>query len=340
MGAKTAIEWCHHTFNPWRGCEKVSPGCANCYAEATSKRNPKVLGEWGPDTRRAPASEGYWRQPLSWNREAEKAGERHRVFCASLADVFEEREDLEAWRQRLFELIEKTTHLDWLLLTKRPDFAADWLRERYETAGSGPLPNLWLGTSVEDQKRADERIPELLRAPAAVRFLSCEPLLEEVDLRGLLRPRLGRSGECPRCGFLDSTWGHARQCTGVIDWVIVGGESGSKARPVHPDWVRLIRDQCQWSGAAFFFKQWGAWAPRRVRNIARGSKAGSIEPWTIVSSTERKNRGARVYHAYPRNLELDQNGFADYWLLEKAGKKAAGRLLDGRTWDELPGGGS
>lgn len=230
MGQQTGIEWCSHTFNPWRGCTKVSPGCTHCYAETLSKRNPKVLGEWGPDGTRVIASESMWKQPLKWDRAAEQAGERRRVFCASLADVFEDRKELNGPRERLFFLIEQTPHLDWLLLTKRPDFAHYWMCEHYATPSN--LPNIWMGVSVEDQERANERIPELLRIPAAVRFLSVEPLLAPVDLT-------------------------ARACF-AFDWVIIGGESGPGARPCHTEWIRSIRDQCRGAGVACFVKQLGS----------------------------------------------------------------------------------
>lgn len=192
MGEITKIEWCHHTFNPWRGCTKVSPGCANCYAERQSRRNPGVLGVWGDDGTRVVAAEAAWSEPLKWDRAANEAGERRRVFCASLADVFEDRTDLFMPRLRLFGLIRRTPNLDWLLLTKRPGtwakvvrdtldwrlnsgglnsrdadywFAADWLNGK-------PPANVWLGVSVEDQARANERIPALLQIPARVRFVS------------------------------------------------------------------------------------------------------------------------------------------------------------------------
>jgi protein gp37 len=230
MGQETRIEWCHHTFNPWRGCTKVSAGCANCYAEAISLRNPKVLGEWGPDGRRAIAAESYWAKPLRWDRDAALAGERRKVFCASLADVFEERDELEAPRERLWELTSRTPHLDWLLLTKRPGFAARWIAGR-------PLPdNCWLGVSAEDQERTEERIPALLEIPAPLRFLSLEPLLGPIDL-----PTLAG-----------------------IAWAIVGGESGPGARPCDVGWIRSILDQCRSAGVAPFVKQLGG-RPRGLR---------------------------------------------------------------------------
>ena len=224
MGRETKIEWCHHTFSPWRGCARVSPGCANCYAETMAKRTGRH-GTWGPAGERVVSSDAYWRQPLRWDRAAAKAGERPRVFCASMADVFEDRDDLAPHRARLFRLIEQTPNLDWLLLTKRPEN----IRPMLSFQQAGPIDNLWLGTSVEDQRRADERIPPLLAAPAAVRFLSVEPLIEPV--------RLALDG---------------------IHWVIVGGESGPGARPCHVEWIRSIVRQCREAGVPCFTKQLGA----------------------------------------------------------------------------------
>ena len=190
MGANSKIEWTTHTFNPWRGCQKVSAGCANSYAEAFSRRNPAVLGQWGPDGVRVIAKDSYWQQPLKWDRQAAAAGgPRPRVFCASLADVFERRPELVEPRGRLFRLIDATPHLDWLILTKRPEnivgmmpaYFPNYLAEAGAMNQEAVRENVWLGTSVEDQAAADERIPELLKMPARVVFLSCEPLLGPVD---------------------------------------------------------------------------------------------------------------------------------------------------------------
>lgn len=174
MGAETKIEWCDHTFNPWIGCTKVSPGCANCYAAVnTFTRAQRAHGRelWGPDAARHVTSEAKWREPIRWDAAAKAAGIRRRVFCASMADVFEDRPDLAEPRARLAYVIGKTPNLDWLLLTKRPEnIARLWITDVVP-------PNVWLGTTVEDQERADERIPHLLAVPAAVRFLSVEPLL-------------------------------------------------------------------------------------------------------------------------------------------------------------------
>jgi len=235
MGEGTAIEWATHTFNPWIGCTKVSPACANCYAETYAHRYGRA--EWGKGNPRSLTSEANWRKPLAWNRKAERTGIRPRVFCASLGDVFDE-EVPDEWRDRLFDdLIDQTPHLDWLLLTKRPE-----QMRRYLNGRRAPRPNVWAGVTVEDQQRADERIPILLDTPAAKRFLSCEPLLGPIDFAKV--PGFNR------LGLSLHGW-----------WVIAGGESGAHARPSNPDWFRSLRNQCVNAGVPFLFKQWGEWAP-------------------------------------------------------------------------------
>lgn len=218
------IEWTDHTFNPWWGCLKVSPGCTSCYAETLAHRYGHEV--WGPakTTERREMSENYWKQPLKWDRLAQVSG-RKRVFCASMADVFEDHPQLDYWRMRLWDLIEATPNLDWLLLTKRPEnmrnmLPAEWVRQ--------PLANVLLGTSCENQEYFDKRIMPLLSTPAAFHFLSCEPLIGPIDTRDY-RP----------------------------SWIIAGGESGPGARPAHPDWFRSLRDQCQAKKIAFLFKQHG-----------------------------------------------------------------------------------
>jgi protein gp37 len=178
MSANTGIAWTDHTFNPWWGCQRVSPGCEHCYAETFDHR----LGgkHWGPQAERRFFGDAHWNEPRKWNKAAREAGVRKRVFCASMADVFEARDDLNGERLRLWQLIEETPWLDWQLLTKRPENVAKILTARWL---ENPRPNVWIGTTVEDQKRADERVPELLKVPAAVRFLSVEPLLERVSFR-------------------------------------------------------------------------------------------------------------------------------------------------------------
>ncbi|MBD5781649.1 phage Gp37/Gp68 family protein [Pelagicoccus sp. NFK12] len=273
MAKDSKIEWTHHTFNPWWGCAKVSPACRNCYAEAWAKRVGNDI--WGKDSDRRFFTDKHWSEPIKWNREAESCGERRRVFCASMADVFERKAGLERWRERLWALIEKTPYLDWLLLTKRPQNI-----ERMAPWAGGLWPeNVWLGTTVENQHWAEVRLPHLLKHGAKVRFLSCEPLLGEIDLTRWARD----------------------QSLHKIDWVIAGGESGASSRPMNPEWARSLRDQARAEGVAFHFKQWGHWAPKE-----------------LLTDKQRKvvTIGANV--------------------MASAGKKAAGRELDGRTWDELP----
>lgn len=277
---ETKIEWCRHTFNPWWGCVKVSPGCTNCYAEAFDRRTHGterhtdargVVREphWGKDAPRRFFGDAHWRQPIAWNRAAEKAGERHRVFCASMADVFEDRPDLVGPRFRLMNLVWQTQQLDWLLLTKRPENigrmlveAAAWgrantslnhiaLHEWGEGHGK-PFPNVWLGTTVENQEQADRRIPHLLRVPVAVRFLSVEPLLGPVDLRHIVLPDSDGTLDA-----LSGDWGRTLKIVGGprIDWVIVGGESGPGARPCDVAWIRSVVMQCREAGVPCFVKQ-------------------------------------------------------------------------------------
>jgi protein gp37 len=251
MGANSKIEWTTHTFNPWWGCTKVSEACKHCYAESLAKRYGQNV--WGPKTNRRFLSDNHWRQPLSWNRKATEMFERPRVFCASMADVFEDREELIPHRERLFDLIEQTQNLDWLLLTKRPQNVA-----RLARWGAVWPDNVWLGTTVELQARAEELLPYLERVPAKVRFISAEPLLGPLQIQR----------------WLGST----------IDWVITGGESGPNARPASPRWFMDLMTQCMEQDVAFHFKQWGDWAPGDGTNLpaARLAKAQDGTPMIRV----------------------------------------------------------
>jgi len=234
MGQDSKIEWTHHTFNPWWGCLKVSPACKHCYAESWAVRLGLEL--WGGSrSERRFFSDAHWKEPLKWNAAAARDGVRRRVFCASMADVFEDREDLVPWRQRLWPLIEQTPSLDWLLLTKRPQNVAGFVPWGKKWPG-----NVWLGTTIENQEYANLNVPLIADLPAAVRFVSCEPLLGGISLRKWLRPTEKGRG---------------------INWVIAGGESGPHSRPTNPVWVEDLRDQCLRAGVAFHFKQWGHWGP-------------------------------------------------------------------------------
>ena len=258
MSYETFIEWCRHTFNPWWGCEKISEACKRCYAAGQAARFGHKV--WGARAPRRFASPRAWKEPLRWDREARAAGVRERVFCLSMGDVFEDRRDLDAARAQLWSLIEATPDLDWLLLTKRPENIAKLV----PWSATWPA-NVWLGVTAETQERADERIPVLLQHPAAVHFVSAEPLLEAVSLERYL------------------------QGDRHVRWVITGGESGPGARPSQPDWFRALRDECVRHHIAYFFKQWGNHAPGQSGELVR-----------------------------------------------LRSKKDAGRLLDGREWNEVP----
>lgn len=242
MGKDSAISWTHHTFNPWWGCEKVSPACDNCYAEEFSARF--TPGLWGKGTPRRFFPDKHWNDPVRWNKAAKKAGEQHRVFCASMADICEDRDDLNPHRERLWKLIEETPNLNWMLLTKRPENYRKMLPARWIIGEKPQRPNVWLGTTAENQRRADERIPELFTVRAAVYWVSAEPLLEAIDFE----KHWSREVET---GQLSGAFVHG------VDWVIVGGESGEKARRMDLSWARDIQKQCKENGAAFHFKQKG-----------------------------------------------------------------------------------
>jgi protein gp37 len=264
MGQNSKIEWCDHTFNPWIGCQKVSPGCDHCYAEAMMDHRYRRV-QWGPHGARQRTSKENWKKPLNWNADArnfcKEHGHRPRVFCASLADVFDNKVET-SWRDDLFDLIRKCNKLDWLVLTKRPENIArmlppDW-RDGY--------PNVWLGTTAEDQSRFDLRWKRLKIVPAVIRFISYEPALGPV--------RLPSSGSLP-------------------DWLISGGESGAGARELKPQWVRNVIADCRSYGVAPFHKQWGSYhnnplvveegmTAREVRNLDSDGKGGGMVDGELV----------------------------------------------------------
>jgi protein gp37 len=316
MGENTKIEWADHSWNPWIGCTKVSPACDNCYAEALSKRAgaPEL---WKGARRRTSAEN--WRLPIRWNKAAAATGQRPRVFCASMADVFDNQIDPH-WRADLWALIAATPNLDWLLLTKRPQNIAKMLPGSYVEQLVGddlprwPWPNVWLGATVENQEEAERRISALLAVPAAVHFLSCEPLLGMVDISKWLWGPDAPCAQCPKDADCECEW-QTRRELGLpsIDWVICGGESGGQARPMHPVWARVLRDQCDAVDVPFLFKQWGEWLPFDDAvnvdgiNVAHGRTCGF---------------GGEDPDGNPQMV--------------RAGKKKAGRLLDGREWNDVP----
>jgi protein gp37 len=304
MGEASKIEWTDHTFNPWWGCARVSPGCQHCYAESFAKRYGHDV--WGKNGARRFFGDKHWSEPVKWNAKAEAEGVRRRVFCASMADVFEDHPALPDQRDRLWDLIGRTPWLDWLLLTKRPENVAAMV-----PGGHDWPANVWPGTTVEDQERASLRVPVFLGATwgATVRFLSCEPLLGPLDLTASLGWRGARG--CLADDPDVRQWGAL--CGAGIDWVICGGESGRGARPMNPDWARSLRDQCVAAGVPFFFKQWGEYLPEE--------RAGAVVELDRLAPNQSVTAG---------------NGIDTHTLYSRVGKKAAGRELDGRTWDEFP----
>lgn len=271
MGETTAIAWTDHTFNPWWGCERVSPGCQHCYAETFAKRTGHAV--WGKQSDRRFFGDKHWAEPLKWNREAESAGVQSLVFCASMADVFEDRPDLVEHRQRLLDLIDQTPHLVWQLLTKRPENVLPMTEHHWW----GYFPShVWIGTTVENQGRANARIPHLLTIPAAVRFLSCEPLLDPVNLDPWIFQSRYTERKPDAPGF------HP-----VIDWVIVGGESGPGHRPLVVDHARLIVKQCTEARVPVFFKQVGGRTPTAGGDVLDGERIKEFPDFLKRSSRTR-----------------------------------------------------
>jgi len=330
MGRNSNIEWTHHTFNGWEGCQKVGPGCDHCYAETRDARFGG--GHWGPHAARRRTSVKNWNQPIRWNRLAAAAGERHRVFCSSLSDVMDNHASvLPEWRSDLAALIRATPNLDWLLLTKRVGNAEAMLREMFP---EGVPANLWLGATIVNQEEANRDIPKLLRVKKglgiSIVFLSMEPLLGPVDLRNLSRilaPGLGEdtdalTGEtAQQSSIFGGTYLRHEEADPEeetfgpkVDWVIVGGESGAEARPMNIAWARSIRDQCVATGTPYLFKQWGEWFPY-----------GEIDAEGMQNSVTRGEKPG-LWHEWATG-----DGFS-----VRIGKKSAGRFLDGRTWDGVP----
>lgn len=313
MGDKTGIEWTDATWNPVTGCDKVSPGCDRCYAETFAERWRGTRGhyfETGFDVQLRPDKLDL---PLRWTKP-------RRIFVNSMSDLFHDKVTDE-YIARVFAVMALADHHTFQLLTKRHGrmrsllnshefgmmFQEAWENEPGPDGPEAysppwPLPNVWLGVSAEDQKRADLRIPALLDTPAAVRFVSAEPLLGPIDLHG---DPIGK----------DSVF-----WIGHLDWVIVGGESGPGARPMHPDWARSLRDQCVAAGVPFLFKQWGEFRPVVPSD-------GDVTPDRYVQCETGRS--------------VDDDGMwnvsGGHWCaMRKLGKKWAGRELDGRTWDQYP----
>jgi protein gp37 len=309
MAENSKIEWTDHTFNPWVGCTKVSPGCDHCYAEGWAKRSGAV--QWGDAPRRR-TTDANWKLPVKWNAQAEREGRRYRVFCASLADVFDNAAPAQ-WRADLMSLIVRTPHLDWLLLTKRIGNAKRMLSDASMHDGllltandeARVLPNLWIGATIVTREELLRDASKLKATPAAVRFWSVEPLLEDL-------------GTIPR--------------ELMPDWVIVGGESGPKARPMYRPWVVSLRDQCAAAGVPFLFKQWGEWLPGEEYTPELQELDSDLEQSKYLCAQLDAFNGPAAWDiGYTLCYETGPEA------LYRVGKKAAGRSLYGVTHDGFPG---
>jgi protein gp37 len=355
MADNSKIEWTDATWNPITGCSVVSPGCTNCYAmklagtrlahhesRAGLTRDTKAGPVWTGEVR---FNEQWLDQPLRWRKP-------RLIFVCAHGDLFAENVP-DAWIDRVFAVMAMAPQHTFQVLTKRSTRMREYMghsdglglhsfgvKERVATEagrmmedgdnahdaminGPWPLPNVWLGVSVEDQKRADERIPDLLATPAAVRWISAEPLLGAVDLSAITNGSEGdRGGLNALTGIeMRTMWGGspvAGPQEARLDWVVAGGESGPGARPMHPDWARSLRDQCAAAGVAFHFKQWGEWA----QSVVERSGSGLYDNETFVHTDGRLNGNGGIR--------------AGGVTMRRIGKVAAGRLLDGVTHDGWP----
>lgn len=285
----TGISWTDLTFNPWIGCQKVSPACDHCYAESLATTRLGV--GWGPGAKRRRTAPGNWQKPPRWHRLAQAAGVRLKVFCASLADVFDNAVD-DQWRADLAALIIATPSLDWMLLTKRIGNARAMLTAMFP---DGVPPNVALGVTIANQEEANRDLPKALSVKLGLGiqrlFVSAEPLLGPLDLTR----------------YLERPWHEDARTRAVIDLLIVGGESGKGARPMEVDWVRALRDQCAATGAPFHFKQWGEWLPggqgnphgvdlNRYDTLVEGTGAKAVEKAYRVGANRSGHRLDRQEH--------------------------------------------
>lgn len=315
MARTSLIEWTGATWNPITGCSIKSSGCTNCYAmelaatrlrhhpsrQGLTRQLPSGRYVWSGEVR---FNEQWLNQPLQWKKPLI-------IFVCAHGDLFHEDVPTE-WIDRVFGVIRQCPHHVFQVLTKRSERMLEYsLRQQTDRGLSGwPLPNVWFGVSIEDQKTYDERVLSLAATPASTRFISAEPLLGEINM-GLL-------GIVPKTILPNFTPLHS-----CIDWVIVGGESGRHARPMHPDWARLIRDQCKEVGISFFFKQWGEWFPQCH---------WEDNPDLVLpddSFAYRHNPENGVFHFEEPKGRLTA-------VMHRVGKAKAGRVLDGREWNEMP----
>ena len=375
MAEHSTIEWTDATWNPITGCSVVSPGCTNCYAmrlagtrlaqhssRAGLTRDTKAGPVWTGEVR---FNDQWLEQPLHWSRP-------RMIFVCAHADLFHESVP-DAWIDKVFAIMAAAHWHTFQVLTKRADRMAHYLRhnagpaaERWVAASwelvktskplarvgwswaqddmPWPLPNVWLGVSAEDQRRADERIPHLLATPAAVRWVSAEPLLGPLDLTRIDVDGHGEvlplTGWHPEPGTLDSE-GNATAGHPGLDWIVAGGESGPSARPMHPDWARALRDQCAAAGVPFHFKQWGQWAPICAMSEEAIDHCYHPAPEHDPEGRRRPKVGQTVLHYDGARFD-DVAAWGAFqagcgaMMMKEIGKVKAGRLLDGREHSEFP----
>ena len=376
MSDHTSIEWTDATWNPIGGCTRVDEGCRNCYAEIMAARFSGP-GQWGEGLARMVQSGGKtdhrWtgemrlntaalHRPLSWRKPRS-------IFVNSTSDLFHEGVP-DAWIDQVFAVMALRPQHTFQVLTKRPERAREYLlglncdgARRFNVASQAgrmmedgdnacdyvaslnwPLPNVWLGTSISDQASANTRIPHLLATPAAVRFLSAEPLLGPVDLTRI-DPTIFAAVGNALSGMWNWDGGPNREEWPRLDWIIVGGESGPGARPMHPDWPRSVRDQCVAAGVPFFLKQWGEWGTAYQimstgEPVFRAFK--DFQNWVHKASTwvnggvciDAAGRHCKIGADFMRARD---EGTFPVTIMHRVGKKAAGRLLDGQEWSQMPG---
>ena len=367
MTQNTKIEWADHTFNPWWGCTKISPACDHCYAAALDKRTGG--DHWGANQPRKRTSANNWFEPVKWNKQAAaffaEHGRRQRVFCASMADVFDNAVDPQ-WRLALFELIACTPNLDWMILTKRIGNVLSMCSGdsvMFEMISA----RVWLGATICNQEEADRDIPKLLAVPAAKRFLSIEPMLGAIDLTHLNKDNETNEINClqpykweaeiENWRATTETWEDdfedyfdksvsdvAGDMHSKLDWVIVGGESGPGARPMHPEWARSLRDQCAAADVPFLFKQWGEWASGYTTTTDDGvvfRQFTSHQQWVNKASSWvaggicLDKTGMQLRNGGDMARTRDEDKFP-VTIMHKIGKKKAGRLLDGVEHNGIP----
>jgi protein gp37 len=349
------IEWTDETWNPIAGCSKVSPGCTNCYAEKMAGRLEAMGQAKYAGLTVLQGSHRVWTGKIAFDEQALLAPLKRkkptRYFVNSMSDLFHEHVTDEQI-DRVFAVMALCPQHTFQVLTKRPERMLKYLTPTwsnyqpanvYDAADAistdfidrehtlWPLPNVWLGVSVESQKYADERIPLLLQTPAAVRFISAEPLLGPVDLKHIF-DSTAPFGAGAFCNSLNGAYLELGIFDGPhLDLAIVGGESGPRARPMHPDWARSLRDQCEAAGVAFFFKQWGEWA-----DVSR-------DPYAVTRLKVAESRiftpTGEVLGAGNSKRGMVNPGWRDKgaaWM-DRVGKKASGALLDGREWRQMPG---